>query len=80
MVGSTIKMSISDICKTKDLDLKNFAYFKVYDPIDDKWTKLPNPPIRNVNTRWVGHTIGGRKAVLVAWQREGKRTPLFFRS
>ena len=39
MVGSTIKMSISDICKIKDLDLKNFAYFEIYDPIDDKWTK-----------------------------------------
>uniref|UniRef100_A0A7N2M9N9 Uncharacterized protein n=1 Tax=Quercus lobata TaxID=97700 RepID=A0A7N2M9N9_QUELO len=67
MVGSTIKMSISDICKIKDLDLKNFAYFEIYDPIDDKWTKLPNPPIRNVNTSWVGHIVVGRKAVLVAW-------------
>ena len=73
-------MSISDICKMKDLDLKNYAYFKVCDPVDDKWTKLPNPPIRNVNMRWVRHTIVGRKAVLVAWQREGKRMPLFFRS
>uniref|UniRef100_A0A7N2M9P2 Uncharacterized protein n=1 Tax=Quercus lobata TaxID=97700 RepID=A0A7N2M9P2_QUELO len=44
MVGSTIKMSISDICKMKDLDLKNFTYFEVYDLVDDKWTKLPNPP------------------------------------
>ncbi|KAF3953255.1 hypothetical protein CMV_021284 [Castanea mollissima] len=36
MVGSTIKMSINEICKMKDLYLKNFAYFEVYDPIDDK--------------------------------------------
>jgi len=78
MVGSTIKMSISDICKMKDLDLKNFTYFEVYDLVDDKWTKLPNPPIRNVNTRWVGHIVVGRKVVLVAWQQEGKRRLYIF--
>ena len=52
-----------------NLDNESFAYFEVYDPVEQTWTVLPNPPIRrNVNTRWVGNAVVGRKAVLVALQ------------
>ncbi|GMY08341.1 putative disease resistance protein RGA3 [Fagus crenata] len=79
VVGSTIQMNISNSSKMKmkDLDLKSFAYFEVYDPVDDKWTVLRNPPIRNVETRWVGHAVVERKALLVAWQRGKERLYCF---
>ena len=51
-----------------NLDNENFAYFEVYNPVERTWTVLPNPPIGNVNTKWVGNTVVGRKAVLVALQ------------
>ncbi|XP_065617320.1 uncharacterized protein LOC136062326 [Quercus suber] len=51
-----------------NLDNESSAYFEVYDPVEGTWTVLPNPPIRNVNTRWVGNAVVGRKAVLVALQ------------
>ena len=51
-----------------NLDNESFAYFEVYNPVEGTWTVLPNPPIRNVNTRWVGNAVVGRKAVLVALQ------------
>ena len=51
-----------------NLDNESFAYFEVYNPVERTWTVLPNPPIRNVNTRWVGNAVVGRKAVLVALQ------------
>ena len=79
VVGSTIQMNISNSSKMKmkDLDLKSFAYFEVYDPVDDKWTELRNPPIRNVETRWVGHAVVERKVLLVAWQRGKERLYCF---
>ena len=51
-----------------NLDDESFAYFEVYNPVEGTWTVLPNPPIRNVNTRWVGNAVAGRKAILVALQ------------
>ena len=51
-----------------NLDNESFAYFDFYDPVEATWTVLSNPPIRNVNTRWVGNAVVGRKAVLVALQ------------
>ena len=59
------------------LDDKSFAYFEVYDPVEAMWTVLPNPPIRNVNTRWVGNAVVGRKAVLVALQLGQERLYCF---
>ena len=80
MVGSTIKMSISDICKIKDLDLKNFAYFEIYDPIDDKWTKLPNPPHKECEHEMGWAYCCGKEGCPCSMAAGGKTTPLFFRS
>ena len=59
------------------IDDESFAYFEVYDPVEAMWTVLPNPPIRNVNTRWVGNAVVGRKAVLVALQLGQERLYCF---
>ena len=56
VLGSTIK----------NLDVKSFALFEVYNVIWDMWSVLPKPSIGNVETRWVGHVVVGRKAVFVA--------------
>ncbi|XP_075651224.1 uncharacterized protein LOC142621757 [Castanea sativa] len=60
-----------------NLDNKSFAYFEVYDPVEGMWTVLPNPPILDVNTRWVGNAVVGRKAVLVALQLGQERLYCF---
>ena len=77
VVGSSIETNISDRSELKHLDLKSFAYFEVYDPVAVKWKVLPDPPIRNVNTRWVGHAVVGRNALLVAWQQGKERIHCF---
>ncbi|KAF3945545.1 hypothetical protein CMV_028091 [Castanea mollissima] len=60
-----------------NLDNESFAYFEVYDPVEGMWTILPNPPIRNVNTRWVGNAVVGSEAVLVALQQGQNRLYCF---
>ncbi|XP_030931064.1 uncharacterized protein LOC115956943 [Quercus lobata] len=53
--------------------IKEQALFEMYDPSDDKWTVLPNPPpiicdIENKKTEWVGHAVDfeeARKRVLL---------------
>ena len=77
VVGSSIETNISDRSELKYLDLKSFAYFEVYDPVAVKWKVLPDPPIRNVNTRWVGHAVVGSNALLVAWQQGKERIHCF---
>ena len=54
VLGSTVK----------NLDVKSFALFEVYNVIWDMWSVLPNSSIGNVKTRWVGHVVVGRKTVL----------------
>ena len=41
VLGSTVK----------NLDVKNYALFEVYNVICDIWSVLPNPSIGNVETR-----------------------------
>ena len=69
VIGSTIESSISHRSKLLRIkNLESFKFFEVYDPKVDKWDVLLDPPIGNVKTRWVGHTIVRRTAFLVAWQ------------
>ena len=78
VIGSTIESSISHRSKlTRIKNLESFKFFEVYDPIVGKWDDLPDPPIGNVKTRWVGHAIVGRVALLVAWQGGKERLYCF---
>uniref|UniRef100_A0A2N9FD57 Uncharacterized protein n=1 Tax=Fagus sylvatica TaxID=28930 RepID=A0A2N9FD57_FAGSY len=71
VIGSNFTTDISDTSTMKNLELKKLAWFEVYEPIEGKWkwTTLPNPPIGNEETRWVGHAVVGTMALLVARQR-----------
>jgi hypothetical protein len=77
VVGSTIQSNISDRSKLKGLKIRSFAYFEVYDPSSDEWTILPDPPIRKLKSRWVGHVVVGKKVILVSWQRGKERLYCF---
>uniref|UniRef100_A0A2N9FCN2 Uncharacterized protein n=1 Tax=Fagus sylvatica TaxID=28930 RepID=A0A2N9FCN2_FAGSY len=71
VIGSNFTTDISNTSTMKNLELKKLAWFEVYEPKDSKWkwTTLPNPPIGNEGTRWVGHAVVGMMALLVARQR-----------
>jgi hypothetical protein len=71
VIGSNFTTDISDTFTMKNLELKKLDWFEVYEPKDGKWkwTTLPNPPIGNEETRWVGHAVVGTMALLVARQR-----------
>ena len=78
VIGSTIESSISHRSKlTRIENLESFIYFEVYDPEVGQWHDLPDPPIGNVKTKWVGHAIVRRKALLVAWQGGKERLYCF---
>ncbi|KAL0010338.1 hypothetical protein SO802_005446 [Lithocarpus litseifolius] len=64
VLGSTFTFEGGD--KIKNLAekeaIKEQALFEMYDPSDDKWTVLPNPPpiicdVENKKTEWVGHAV-----------------------
>lgn len=77
VIGSTIESSISHRSKLTRLNLESFIYFEVYNPEVGQWHDLPDPPIGNVKTRWVGHAIVRKQAVLVAWQGGKERLYCF---
>ncbi|XP_050285819.1 putative disease resistance protein RGA3 [Quercus robur] len=77
VLGSNFTTDIFDISWIKDSELKSLSLFEVYHPKDDNWTILPNPPIGNVETRWVGHAVERRKVLLIAWQRGKERLYCF---
>ena len=77
VLGSNFTTDIFDISWRKDSELKSLSLFEVYLPKDDKWTILPNPPLENVETRWVGHAVEGRKVFFIAWQQGIERLYCF---